>query len=84
LTSTFDFETGQAYLIYAEVVGKSDLFTGISTATASVEQSRLRGEPPEPNDLLDPQTYFSKFLRKSTGTVCGRCAQLVNKGTTCE
>jgi hypothetical protein len=73
----FDFETGQAYLIYAEPVGKSDLFTSICTATASVEQSGpalryLRNEPPEPDDLLDPQTYFSKFLRKSTGTVCGR------------
>ena len=32
----------------------------------------LRGQPPLPEDLLDSETHYREFLRKSTGTVCGR------------
>ena len=73
----FDFENERTYLVYAERLNGNVLFTSICTATASVEESgaalrHLRGEPPLPEDLLDSETRYREFLRKSTGTVCGR------------
>ncbi|MFI5097720.1 MAG: carboxypeptidase-like regulatory domain-containing protein [Candidatus Acidiferrales bacterium] len=73
----FDFETGKQYLVYADRIDADKLFTSICTGTSSLEQAGpalrfLRGEQPTPDDLLDLQTYYGKFMPQWTGKVCGR------------
>lgn len=73
----FDFETGKAYLVYADWVDANSLFTSICTGTEPLEQAEtalrfLRGERPTPDDLLDPDSYYKEFAHKWTGTACGR------------
>ena len=73
----FDFETGKEYLVYADSISGGILFTSICTGTTSLNEAGpalryLRGEPASADDLLDPQSYYSKFLPQWTGTVCGR------------
>jgi hypothetical protein len=73
----FDFETGKEYLVYAESVGGTLLFTSICTGTAPLEHAGpalrlLRGQPPTEDDLSDPESYYEKFMPKWTGSVCGR------------
>lgn len=73
----FDFETGKQYLVYASRVNTEILFTSICSGTSSLEEAGpalryLRGEPPTPDDLLDPQSYYKKFGSQQYGTACGR------------
>lgn len=73
----FDFETGKQYLVYASRVNTEILFTSICSGTSSLEEAGpalrfLRGEPPTPDDLLDPQSYFEKFGAQQYGTACGQ------------
>jgi hypothetical protein len=71
-----DFQTGKAYLVYADIIS-GYVFTSICTGTAPLEQAGaalrfLRHEPPADDDLLDPQSYYRKYLPEWTGTVCGK------------
>jgi len=81
----FDFETGESYLIYARKGLKSDtLFTSRCSDTKTVEAAApdlriLRGEPPAPEDFLDPKSYWRQFRATHTSSVCGRVIQ--NDGT---
>jgi len=73
----FDFETGKQYLVYASRVNPEILFTSICSGTSPLEDAGpalrfLRGEPPTPDDLLDPQSYYEKFQSQHYGTACGR------------
>jgi hypothetical protein len=77
----FDFETGKQYLVYASRVNTEILFTSICSGTSSLEEAGpalrfLRGEPPTPDDLLDPQSYYKKFAAQQYGTACGRVTRL--------
>jgi hypothetical protein len=77
----FDFETGKQYLVYASRVNTEVLFTSICSGTSSVQDAGpalrfLRGEPPAPDDLLDPQSYYKKFTSQQYGTACGRVTKL--------
>lgn len=77
----FDFETGKQYLVYASRVNTEVLFTSICSGTSSLEDAGpalrfLRGEPPTPDDLLDPQSYYKKFTSQQFGTACGRVTKL--------
>lgn len=72
----FNFDTGQKYLVYAEAKGNT-FFTSICTKTEILQRAGtslrlLRGEPPQPEDLLDPESYYKKMLPLWTGAVCGR------------
>jgi hypothetical protein len=73
----FDFETGEEYLMYTDSISGGILFTSICTGTTPMKEAGaslryLRGEPASADDLLDPRSYYSKFLPQWTGTVCGR------------
>ncbi len=74
----YDFETGKQYLVHATRDNTGNLFfTNMCTRTAEVEKSGpairlLRGDPPAPDDLLDPQTYERKYFSIWTATMCGR------------
>lgn len=73
----FDFRTGKEYLVYADNTATGYLFTSICSGTMRLEQAGpalrfLRNEPPSPDDLLDPQSYYRKYLPQWTGRVCGR------------
>ena len=77
----FDFETGKKYLVYASKVNTEILFTSICSGTSSLEEAGpalrfLRGEPPTPDDLLDPRSYYEKFGAQQYGTACGRVTRL--------
>ena len=77
----FDFETGKQYLVYASRINTEILFTSICSGTSSLEDAGpalrfLRGEPPTPDDLLDPQSYYEKFTSQQFGTACGRVTRL--------
>jgi hypothetical protein len=77
----FDFETGKKYLVYASRVNTEILFTSICSGTSSLEEAGpalrfLRGEPPTPDDLLDPRSYYEKFGAQQYGTACGRVTRL--------
>ena len=77
----FDFETGRKYLVYANRVNTEILFTSICSGTSSLEETGpalryLRGEPPTPDDLLDPQSYYEKFGSQQYGTACGRVTKV--------
>lgn len=72
----FDFETGKQYLVYADRIDADNLFTSICTGTSSLEHAGpalrfLRGEQPAPDDLLDLQSYYKKFVPQWTGRACG-------------
>src|SRR5689334_20873381 len=59
----FDFETGKQFLIYADRQRSGNLFTSICHGTSGMERAGpalrlLRGEPPAPDDLLDPGSYY--------------------------
>ena len=71
-----DFEVGKRYLVYADRVDDRTFFTSICTGTALLEDSGpalrlLRKEPPSPNDLLNPELYWKRTVRR-TGIVCGQ------------
>jgi hypothetical protein len=73
----FDFETGKQYLVYASRVNTEILFTSICSGTSSLDEAGpalrfLRGEPPTPDDLLDPQSYYEKSRSQQYGSACGR------------
>jgi hypothetical protein len=77
----FDFETGKKYLVYTSRVNTETLFTSICSGTSSLEEGGpalrfLRGEPPTPDDLLDPRSYYEKFGAQQYGTACGRVTRL--------
>lgn len=77
----FDFETGKKYLVYASRVNTDILFTSICSGTSALEEAGpalryLRGEPPTPDDLLDPQSYYHKFGSQQYGTACGRVTKV--------
>ena len=72
----YDFYTGKEYLVYANAQ-RGMLFTSICTGTDLLAESGpalrfLRGEPPAADDLLDPQTYYAKYVPQWTGKVCGQ------------
>lgn len=72
----FDFETGKQYLVFAVRIDADNLFTSICTGTSSLEHAGpalrfLRGEQPTPDDLLDLQSYYKKFVPRWTGMACG-------------
>jgi hypothetical protein len=76
----FDFETGEEYLVDARVMQDGTLFTSICTKTAPLAQAGpavrvLRGEPPSADDLLDPPSYYAKYMPRWTAKVCGRVAK---------
>lgn len=86
----FDFETGKAYLVYADRVDTVSLSTSICTGTSPLEQAGpalrfLRGEKPTADDLLDGQGYFDKVHSHWYGTACGRVTTAegapLNKGS---
>jgi hypothetical protein len=73
----FDFETGESYLIYARRNEKGALLTSTCSETRVVEYAGpdlriLRGEPPAPEDSLDPETYQKHFWAEYSRNVCGR------------
>jgi hypothetical protein len=79
-----DFETGSAYLIYAEIFDTGKLFTTICMGTSFLRESGpqlrfLLAEYPTADDLLDVQSYYNKFAPLWTGTVSGRIAKAGGK-----
>ena len=77
----YEFQTGQAYLVYARKGPQNVWFTDICTGTASVEDAGaalrlLNGEEPTAEDLLSPEEYAKHYIEKilptRTGSVCGR------------
>jgi hypothetical protein len=81
----FDFETGVDYLVFANRDRKGNLFTSICSATDVLSRSgpvqrALSGKPPEPDDLLDPQAYYAKYVPLWIGKLCGRVLDENGKG----
>ena len=72
----FDFRTGQSYLVFATQIESGTYFTSICNGTKLLEESGpvlrfLRGEAPNPDDLLSVTSYFEKVLALRTGSICG-------------
>lgn len=74
----FDFETGKEYLVFADTAGDGTLFTSICAPTEPLEAAApallrfLRNEPAAPEDSLDPETYYKRYVPDLSGSVCGK------------
>jgi len=73
----FDFETGESYLIYAFRNAEGIFYTDMCSHTSQTEYAEpdlriLRGKPPAADDLLDEETYRTKFRAAHMANVCGR------------
>jgi hypothetical protein len=82
----FDFETGEKYLVFATPAENSYLAnieksvkfeTSVCSPTGLIEYSGprlrvLRGDPSTPEDLVDQESYWTKFRAEHTANVCGR------------
>jgi hypothetical protein len=78
-----EFETGQQYLIFANLLTGGEIFTNICTGTQLLSRSGpavrlLRSEPPAPDDLLTTREYYDKMFPQWTGKVCGRVSNSVD------
>jgi len=76
----FDFDTGKQYLVYADRMSTSDLYTSICSGTSLLEHAGpalryLRGERPTTDDLLDVQVYQDEVEAQWYGTACGHVTQ---------
>lgn len=74
----FDFETGKAYLIFADTGGDGSLVTSICTPTKPLEAASpallryLQNEPASAEDSLDPEAYNKNYAPRWYGSVCGK------------
>jgi len=72
-----EFETGQPYLIFANLLDSGQTFTSIRAGTEVLSRSEpavrlLRGEPPVPDDRLSVQDYYDEMVPLWTESVGGR------------
>lgn len=73
----FDFHSGETYLIYADAIpGSGNYVTHAGKLNALLEKAGpalrvLRGESPEPEDLLTPKAYDDR-IHARFGSVCGQ------------
>jgi hypothetical protein len=80
----FDFNSGEIYLIYADAIpGTGNYVTHAGKLNSLIEKAGpalrvLRGEPPEPEDLLDPKSYDDR-IHAQFGSVCGKVLDLDGK-----
>lgn len=75
----YDFRTGKEYLVFADTIA-GDLFTSICTGTGLTERSEpeirvFRNEPPTADDLMNPESYYAKYVPQWTGSVCGQVSK---------
>lgn len=73
----FDFNSGERYLIYANAIpGTGNYVTHSGKLNSLIEKAGpalrvLRGEPPQPEDSLDPKAYDER-IHAQFGSVCGK------------
>jgi hypothetical protein len=72
-----DFNSGDKYLIFANAIpGSNKYITHAGKINSLIEKAgpalrALRGEPPQPEDLLDPKAYDDR-IHAQFGSVCGK------------
>jgi hypothetical protein len=83
-----EFETGQPYLIFANLLDSGQTFTSICAGTEVLSRSEpavrlLRGEPPVPDDLLSLKDYYVEMVPLWTGSVRGRVTNALDGSPVC-